>query len=150
MPAGVKILIRLTDRPSKSGLDDLREKLRQDLGLEQDDFYVDGALAEVTGEDLLHMPVSGGIWFEVNLWRSYYGVGYERGDIELFVRCAEWLEQHLYGCEIFYGHDVDDKSIELFDQVVREKYTAYYRKVGSEPYDTKDAKRAEELRALWE
>jgi hypothetical protein len=41
------------------------------------------------------------MWLDVNFWKAYYGPGYERGTPELFVHCAEWLEQRLPGCEIY-------------------------------------------------
>jgi hypothetical protein len=67
------------------------------------------------------------VWLDLNLWKSYYGAGYERGDPELFIRSAEWLEQHLPGSEIYYGHDVNDQNISRFDSAARNALLENYR-----------------------
>lgn len=155
MPVGVTMLVRLNQEPEDSLLQTLRIQFQHDLELTEEDFYNSrfsrGPLVNVEEGDLPFMPVldEKSAWLNVNLHRSYYGLGYERGDIRLFVRCAEWLEQHLRGCEVYYGNDVDDENVHLFDKTTRETFMSYYREVGTEPYHNKDEERSKQLRALW-
>ena len=41
------------------------------------------------------------------LWGRWYDIGYERGDILLYVHLAEWFEIHVPGCTVLYGGDGD-------------------------------------------
>ena len=143
------MLVQVNEMPDDSVLIELRDKLLQDLKLTQEDFYSDGALLKVAEKEFPFMPTQTGKWLNVNLWKSFYGLGYERGDIVLFIRCAEWLEENLPNCKVFYGNDVGDENIKLFDSVERRRYLAYFEKVGNEPYTTKDAERRKQLQAKW-
>ena len=143
------MLVQVNEMPDDSVLQNLRVKFQRDLNLTKQDFYSDGALIKVADEDFSFMPTRNGKWLNVNFWKSFYGLGYERGDFGLFVRCAEWLEENLTDCKVFYGHDVDDENVKLFDLVERGKYLAYFEKVGNEPYATKEAKRKKQLQAKW-
>lgn len=58
---------------------------------------------------------------EVSLWGRYYGVGYERGDIRFYVGVAEWLEQNISGCTVWYGGDSSGCEAELFDRAARDR-----------------------------
>jgi hypothetical protein len=50
----------------------------------------------------------------------------KRGNIELFIKCAEWLERRLPGCLVYYGHDVDDENLRLFDKPARDELLRHY------------------------
>jgi hypothetical protein len=107
----------------------LRNEFLQATSLTDDDFYVGGPLIVVPEDERKYMPVKDTVscWLAVNLWRSYFGQGYKRGNPELFVQIAEWLEKRLEGTEIFYGHDVDDENVALFDHTTRQQLLALYQ-----------------------
>jgi len=71
-----------------------------------------------------------GLWLNVNLWRSYFGVGYERGDVQLFVGLANWLESRLPNCDIFYGEDCTS-ILHPFPAEYRVKLLAYHDRICS-------------------
>jgi hypothetical protein len=73
------------------------------------------------------------LWLDVGIECPTYDEGYERGDPLLFVRVAEWLEKRIPGCEIWYGHDADDDSVQPFTTSRREAMLAHFRKVGHNP-----------------
>ena len=130
MPTGVKIYVRLNDPLSAEELQLLRNEFTQAIALAADDFYLSGPLTVVPEEDRSYMPVKdeNSLWLDINLWKSYYGPGYERGDPELFVKVADWLEQRLQGSEIYYGHDVSDENVSLFDRSARDKLLEHSKK----------------------
>ena len=78
MPTGVKILVQVCEMPSADALRRLRGKFLKDLDLTENDFYSTGALLPVTGKELTWMPESTPAWLDLNLWRAYFGEGYER------------------------------------------------------------------------
>ena len=129
MPTGVKIYIRLRELPTSKDLQTLRNDFIGDMALSEEDFYVSGPLIVVPEADHKYMPRKddSSVWLDLNLWKSYYGPGYERGDPELFIRSAEWLEQHLPGSEIYYGHDVNDENVSRFDTAARNELLNNYR-----------------------
>ena len=129
MPTGVKLYVRLHRLPSAEELESLRIECMQAMDLAADDFYLSGPLTVVQPEDRSYMPVNdeSSVWLNVNLWKPYYGPGYERGDPELFVKVADWLEQRLHGSEIYYGHDVSDENVSLFDRSARDKLLEHHR-----------------------
>jgi len=62
-------------------------------------------------------------WFmEVSLWTRYYGPGYERGDILTICAVAEWVEQNMQPCEVWYGGDSSGVCAEPFPADKREEY----------------------------
>lgn len=107
-----------------------RSEFMQAMELTGEDFYVGGPLIVVPIDDYRYMPENDEnvAWLEVNLWKAYYGPGYERGNPELFVSCAEWLEQRFTGAAVYYGNDVDDENVSLFDREARDSILAHYRK----------------------
>lgn len=65
---------------------------------------------------------------EVSLYGRYYGVDYERGDIIAYCSIAEWLEQNIPGCEVWYG---GDSYLDIFDIPRRDELKAHlYSKHG--------------------
>lgn len=131
MPTGVKMLVRLDRLPGQFSLQDLRAEFLDAMSLNaKDDFYYEGPLVLVSEEDRAYMPVKDrqSSWLDVNLWKSYYGYGHAGGDLELFIKCAEWFERRLPNCQVYYGHDVSDENISLFDKAARERLLAHFRK----------------------
>jgi uncharacterized RDD family membrane protein YckC len=135
MATGAKMLVFLELTPDESLLNLWRTKLIKDLSLIDDDFYEGGPLLRVEQVDLPFMPRTekSGCWMNLNLWKNYYGLGYERGDIQFFILCAEWIEQNLPNARVYYGHDVDDENVSPFDSVARQKLLGYFKTVGHEP-----------------
>ena len=68
---------------------------------------------------------------EVNLSGRYYGVDYERGNIIVYCAVAEWLEQNIEGCEVWYGGDSSGVLARKFDAAERNRLKAHlYSKDG--------------------
>lgn len=131
MPTGVVILVKTAQDISEEELNRLRSKFMEDMNLTKSDFYSfskGGPLIRVTNKEYEIVPKDEKIfsWFDVAFWRSFYGIGYERGDIELYVRSAEWIEKNIPGSQVFYGSDAGDDSIVLFDETLREKLLQHY------------------------
>ena len=108
------MLVRLTEWPSTS-LDQLRRNFVQALTLDKSDFYKSGPLVIVEDEDRPYMPIKDGnsLWLNVNFWRAYFSEDYRRGN--------KWIEQVMPGSQVFYGHDIDDENIALFDKPTRQR-----------------------------
>lgn len=70
---------------------------------------------------------SDGVWYDLGVCRVYYGKGYERGDVQWFLTFAEWIESHIDGCEVWYGHDADLDALRPFGVNERTALLAYYR-----------------------
>src|SRR5215204_6552309 len=118
MPTNVVILARLERDISESELQQLRMRLLSELFFEADDFYIEGPLLRVTQREFEFVPEADrdAVWLSLNLWRKYYGPGYERGNIQKFVEVAEWLNQVLLGCELYYGNDATPEDLQPFDR----------------------------------
>lgn len=91
------------------------EKGRAALSLTRrytDDGVVDdGKTYTQNGPDIVAEP---GEWLvEVSLWTRYYGVGYERGNWQVIVHTAEWLERFIG--PVWYGGDSSGVEATLFD-----------------------------------
>lgn len=129
MPTAVRMYVRLPQALSPGQLQALRNEFMQAMSLTTEDFYYEGPLIVVAEEERKYMPVKDDLsfWIAVNLWRSYFGPGYVRGNPELFARVAEWFEKRLEGAEIYYGHDVDSENVALFDSKARKKLLELYR-----------------------
>jgi hypothetical protein len=129
MPTAVKMYVSLDQPLLPAEVQSLREEFMQVMTLTSEDFYYTGPMVIVTEEDRPYMPVKDetSFWLDVNLWRSYFGPGYRRGNAELFVKVAEWLEQRLPGAEIYYGHDVNDENVSRFDEAARRELLDLYR-----------------------
>lgn len=127
MPTGVKILIYLDKFSKELILPDLRQEFMSALKLNNDDFYVGGSILETHRKEWDWLPDEdeGGKWFDINLLRAFYSQGYERGDIDLFAKIAEWFEAKIPGCRVYYGNDCDDRSLILFDGSKRSEFLQY-------------------------
>lgn len=72
----------------------------------------------------------------VSTFGRYYGPGYERGNILNYCAIAEWFEQNIPGCEVFYG---GDGSVQPFPAEERERMRAHlYTTDGRAYYKDKD------------
>lgn len=71
------------------------------------------------GPDVLALPDE--TLLQVNLWTRYYGVGYERGDLLTIIATAEWCEQNIPECEVWYGGDSSGVVVEPFPAEARAK-----------------------------
>jgi hypothetical protein len=121
MPTGAVLLVR-TQRPlSDSQLSRLRELFLAENQLGEGDFYPDGPLIIIRSRNEGPIPIEDGrsLWLDTNILRSYFGPGYQRGDVELLTRCAAWLESNVPGGEVWYGHDVDDDNLRPFGAAER-------------------------------
>ena len=150
MPVSAVIYVYIEEYRPDSLVAELGVELMRQFDLTEDDFPCGGPLLYLPREDydLAGIVGSPGFLIDVNLYRDYYYAGYERGDLPLFVEIAEWLEQKLPGCRVFYGADSTGEVI-LFDAPVREILTDYYNAVG-DVYFRKDLSREQkdEIRAL--
>lgn len=61
-----------------------------------------------------------GYVFTVRLWQSYYGPGYERGDLPFLLGLRRWFESKLPGARVYYGGDSGEALTLLDDDVERE------------------------------
>ena len=79
----------------------------------------EGKIYQQDGDDIL---AEEGEWFlRVSTCDRFYGVGYERGDILTHCAIAEWCEQNLPNCSVWYGGDSSGCCAELFDDEKRKE-----------------------------
>ena len=133
MPVMAVLLVRL---PADADFSDLN-RWRRDLLTEfdPDAFGLDGPLTWLKPDEVPPRAAKDDAhWLDAGLEQPHYGEGYERGDAHLIARVAEWFERRLPGCEVWYGHDVDDRYTKPFGPAEREALLAYYARVGHEPY----------------
>lgn len=71
--------------------------------------------------------------YTVSLSGRYYGEGYERGDLMLYINVAEWLERRLPGCTVYYGGDSGDVA-RPFDRIRRGELFDHFAAYGHKPY----------------
>lgn len=151
MSVSAVMYVYLEEYHADSVIAELGVELMQQFDLTAEDFPVGGPLLYLPREDydLAHVEGKPGFLLDVNLYRNYYYAGYERGDLPLFVGIAEWLEQKLLGCRVFYGADTTGDVIS-FDASVREILMAYHNAVGWDIYFRTDLSREQkdEIRAL--
>ena len=86
------------------------------------------------GESIYAQP--GEHMLEVSLWTRYYGPGYERGDILTICAVAEWCEQNLQPCEVWYGGDSSGVLAELFGPADRAAMRAHLYSQSGRDYFT--------------
>ena len=139
MPTGAVMLIRLASEPVWGD----PNRWRRDILTEFDPeiFRYRGPLEVVEPADYWGpMSADGSTWIDVGVTEAYYGKGYERGDLPLLVRIAEWLERRIPGAEVWYGHDAADEA-QPFGPPERDALMAYFNQVGHEPYDSRARQR---------
>lgn len=86
---------------------------------------------EVAEEEHL-FPEPGETLLQVSLRGRYYGAGYERGDLPLYLQLAEWLEYKIPGASVWYGGDHGE--LEFFGRANRERLFRHFVEVGHRPY----------------
>ena len=104
----------------------LRERLPVECGLSDDDFYIGGPLT--LEPDEWAMPARDGVsrWYRANLYHAFWSPEYRRGDPEMIVRVAAWLEANVPGGEVWYGHDVSD-DLRPFGPAARAELLSLWR-----------------------
>lgn len=136
MPVRGLLYLRLAEPLADAALDGLRTRFVAELGLDPGDDLMAPWVPLQPEAYPECLPGPHAYWYEANLAKSYYGPGYERGDLPLFVRCAEWLDG-VPGGAVWYGNDCSDESVRPFGPEAREELLAYYHRVGHEPFDSK-------------
>ena len=149
MPLAAVMYVYIEEYQPDSFMAELGVELMRKFDLTSENFHAGGPLVYLPREDydLAHVVGEPGYLLDVNIRGSYYGVGYERGDLPLFVGIAEWLEQKLPGCRVLYGEDCSGEGYP-FDEPLRAALMEYRRNVGY-VYFRKDLSREqeEEIRA---
>lgn len=85
-------------------------------------------------ERVLEMPFSGACTtFQVNLTGRYYGPGYERGDIILYLSLWRWFHSKLQDCVVWYGSDANI-FLEILDEGGTEELWDHFVANGPFPY----------------
>jgi hypothetical protein len=128
MAVGAVIVAELPAPLDEPELARLRQQLMNDLRFQREDFYIDGPLRPIPSRVEGPIPLTGGersFWINVNLWRDFYCEEYPRGDIDMLVRCAQWVEQHLPGARVWYGPDCADDDISPFPAERRAELLAH-------------------------
>ena len=103
----------------------LRERLPAECGLTSDDFYVGGPLTPELCEWAMKVPDGVNRWYRANLYRAFWSPEYRRGDPEMIVRVAAWLEANVPDAEVWYGHDGSD-DLCLFGQTARAELLSHW------------------------
>ena len=144
MPLAAVMYVYLEEHCADSLVAELGAELMRQFGLDDEEFHAGGPLLYLPREDydLGHVVGEPGFLLDLNIRGSYYGVGYERGDLPLFVGIAEWLEQKLPGCRVLYGEDCSGEGFP-FDELLRVALMEYRRNVGY-VYFRKDLSREQE------
>ncbi len=153
MPLDMVMYVYVDEYRQAANLIRLGEELISHFDLCREDFGSGGPLVYLPREDydLAHVESKPGFLLDLNMRANYYFVGYERGDARLIVQVAEWLEERLPACKVYYGEDSSGIG-RPFGQLARAKLMNYYSKVGYEPYSNKDLTREqqEKLHAMYE
>ena len=149
MPVAAVMYVYIEEYRADSLVAELGADLIRQFDLD-DDFYRGGPLVYLPREDYdrAHIVGEPGYLLNLNIRGPYYNVGYERGDLTLFVSIAEWLEQKMPGCRVLYGEDSSGEGYP-FDEPMRTALMKYRRNIG-DLYFRKDLSREQEaeLRAL--
>ena len=131
MPLAAVMYAYLEEYCADSLIAELGVELMRQFELTAEDFHAGGPLLYLPFEDydLGHVVGEPGYLLNMNIRGSYYGVGYERGDLPLFAGIAECLEQKLPGCRVFYGEDCSGEGYP-FDAPMRNALIVYREAVG--------------------
>lgn len=82
-----------------------------------------GTIMYQDGPDII--AKDGEVFLEVFLWTRYYGIGYERGDLNTICNVAEWCERNIPNCEVWYGGDSSGVELEPFPKDARDALRAH-------------------------
>ncbi len=132
MPVAAAMFVYIEEYRADSLIAGLGIELMRQFDLTGEDFPGGGPLLYLPREDydLAHVEGKPGFLLNLNIRGSYYGVGYERGNLPLFVGIAEWLEQNLPGCRVLYGEDCSGEG-SPFDEPMRTALMDYRRNIGT-------------------
>jgi hypothetical protein len=127
---GVDAIIRTATPPPPEFLPFLRQRLREDYGVERPSTTI--CPPECVGcyvcLDLPTIAPDG----EMMTLDRYYGSGYERGDWPRLRGFIEWLQRHTEG-EVLYGDDSTDHVIPATPDFL-DRMQAHWDEYGNEPY----------------
>ena len=132
MAVNAVVLLRTEESVRAEDLATLRKHILLDLNLTgEEDFYAGEIMLPITVEDMQGPVVAfPGNWYKLGLLHRYFGPGYEQGTFPIFVGIAEWLENQLPSCEIWYGSNGrDDEDFVRFDAERRRSLLERYREV---------------------
>lgn len=74
-------------------------------------------------------------FLEVPLSYRYYGEGYERGPLLIFISMAEFLEKLIPNCKVYYGGDSSGIEAKPFNAIARHELLEHFVKYGNDPYN---------------
>lgn len=77
--------------------------------------------------------MSDGEWLDVAFCGRYYGPGYERGNLWIYIQTAEWLLRNFTGCAVYYGGDSGGPNDE-WTSTLRDELIAHWAEHGHRPY----------------
>jgi hypothetical protein len=81
---------------------------------------LEGEVGRYYAQDGPTLRADPGEWFlRLSIMGSYYGVGYERGDLLAYCAMAEWIEASIPNSEVWYGGDSSGVLAERFDESAR-------------------------------
>lgn len=130
MPTWGVVVLRFNDNPDYVQVNEWRRDLLTEVGC---DGFIN-PLTWVVDEGSGPIPIAdGSYWYDLNVCKTYYGDGYARGDANWFVQLAEWLESRIPNGEVWYGHDIDDRSIEPFDEPRRAALLEHFHRYHQGP-----------------
>ncbi len=131
MPMGVELLVRIPNPVDQKRLEVVRAEIMTANDLDPDDYYLWSPMEFIPDRSKGFIPIEDDAhsWYDVGLWDAYWAPEYPRGDLPLFVRVSQWIEQKIPGCEIWYGMDGggDEDSV-LFDATRRAEMLKLYEK----------------------
>jgi hypothetical protein len=102
MSTGVVMILKIKKILSDEYLRGLRIRFLNEMKLKAEDFYNDGVLVKVTNKNYEMIPKDEqeSMWLDLNFHRAFFEIGYERGDLSLYINTADWLEKELPDCHI--------------------------------------------------
>lgn len=157
MPTGAILYVQVPNSTTSEDWERWRETFLASFDLGFGDFGEE--YAALAGAKLLmpdrdsipDFPVLGGHEEGISVWEAFpqsvflevdlplnahYGPGYERGNLPAFLAYADWFEENIPNCRVWYANDCS-YTARIYDAPVRKILLSYYQKVGHEPYDAK-------------
>ncbi len=138
MPINAIMLVRVKNIINAALLEKVRSEFQKKFEMDDSDFYPEGCFVQLSKDDTL-IPVKDdtSTWINVNFVLRYFGEDYQKGNFELFDICAEWIENNISGCEIWYGSDENYVSITKLDPQRRKNLLDEYRKMNPQDLFTR-------------